>query len=68
MVVYKTINLYTFFKAYLAMEKTNLSTQLRTHSCNDITEKDIKKEVKLCGWVHSRRDHGGIMLIDLRDK
>ena len=50
------------------MEKTNLSTQLRTHSCNDITEKDIKKEVKLCGWVHSRRDHGGIIFIDLRDK
>ena len=32
MVIYKTINLYTFFKAYLAMEKTNLSTQLRTRN------------------------------------
>ena len=45
-----------------------LTTTLRTHTCGQLTSKDIKKEIKLCGWVNSRRDHGGIIFIDLRDK
>jgi len=39
----------------------------RTHTCGQITTKDINKEVKLSGWVHRRRDHGGLVFIDLRD-
>ena len=39
----------------------------RTHSCGELTAKDVGKEVILFGWVHNRRDHGGAVFIDLRE-
>jgi len=41
---------------------------LKTHNCGEIGEKDAGQKVTLGGWVHRRRDHGGKVFIDLRDR
>jgi len=41
---------------------------MRSHYCGQIIEALLDQEVTLCGWVHRRRDHGGVIFIDLRDR
>jgi aspartyl-tRNA synthetase len=41
---------------------------MRSHYCNDITEQQLNTTVTLCGWVHRRRDHGGLVFLDIRDR
>lgn len=47
---------------------TSLATAKRTHDCGQIRPENIDQEVVLKGWAHRRRDHGGIIFIDLRDR
>ena len=41
---------------------------MRTHYCGEVNESLIGQEVTVCGWVHRRRDHGGVIFIDIRDR
>ncbi len=45
-----------------------LASMRRTHHCNALTAADIDTEVTLMGWVQRRRDHGGVIFVDLRDR
>ena len=40
---------------------------MRSLYCGELNESHLDQEVTLCGWVHRRRDHGGVIFVDLRD-
>ncbi len=41
---------------------------MRTHYCGSVTRDQLDQTITLCGWAHRRRDHGGVIFIDLRDR
>tara|TARA_R110000796_G_scaffold4221_8_gene16089 strand:+ start:3282 stop:5297 length:2016 start_codon:yes stop_codon:yes gene_type:complete len=45
-----------------------LHTMMRTHYCGQLNETLADQEITLCGWVHRRRDHGGVIFLDIRDR
>ena len=40
---------------------------MRSHYCGDINSSDIGSDIEISGWVHKRRDHGGVIFLDIRD-
>ena len=46
----------------------SLRFTMRSHYCGEINESLNGQEIEVCGWVHRRRDHGGVIFIDLRDR
>ena len=41
---------------------------MRSHYCGELSAADVGEEVELYGWVHRRRDHGGVIFLDVRDR
>jgi aspartyl-tRNA synthetase len=47
--------------------RAEMRTRMRTHTCGALRSDDVGEEVALCGWLHTRRDLGGLLFLDLRD-
>lgn len=43
-------------------------SSMRTHYCGQLNASHLDQDISICGWVHRRRDHGGVIFIDLRDR
>ena len=49
------------------MKGTKMANSYRTHTCGELTKDNLGATVSVSGWIHNKRDHGGVLFIDLRD-
>ena len=40
---------------------------MKSHYCGEITSENLEQDISICGWIHRRRDHGGVIFLDVRD-
>lgn len=52
----------------LRITRSETTTMMRSHYCGQLNESLEGQEITLCGWVHRRRDHGGVIFLDIRDR
>lgn len=60
---YTAVDAVQFIEEVLGQENA-----MRSNYCGELNESFIDQEVQLCGWVHRRRDHGGVIFLDVRDR
>lgn len=52
----------------ISITRSETTTMMRSHYCGQLNESLEGQEITLCGWVHRRRDHGGVIFLDIRDR
>ena len=50
-----------------SIERMTCMHAYRSHKCADLRSSDVGSTVRLSGWIHRKRDHGGVLFVDLRD-